>query len=320
MAIVLTSNFAGDFAKQIYKDLAEGNEVIAGTKWNPGSIAFLELDVPEKRELRYSTIAQNPVGAYVKSPGSGDTTVTYAINKRELNMEKHMIYERFSPEDFDFEWADVRSIGSQTEHRISPMLLSDMLTSLVPEFGAQLSRNFFEGDKASGAAGTDLFDGVFTKALADGSTLKATNAGVVTSANVFDVLFNVIDKIPNKDYNNDKYAIMVSNHIWRNLQRANSDVKKATDGVLNDSKRNLLEEFRILPYNGLADNHAMCTKVGNTPDSNLHFGFWFDPSRETNDIRIGRVAEDSEEWFLRVNIKLDANYKYSPNIITYNGI
>lgn len=320
MALTITSNFNGDYALAIYEDLAEGNEVIQGNKWSDGAIAYLELDVPDKRELRNASQTPNPIGAYVTSPTGVDTTVSTTIDKRELNMQLHMIYEEFTPESYDFEWEDLRSIGSQTEHMMSPKLFATILRLLVPNAGAQISNNFFMGDIVGGAAGVDLFDGIVTKAIADANTLAVTPAGAITSVNIITILQAVIDEIPDKDYNDDSYKILISVADWRILQRVNTDTKKTSDGVLNDTMKNLIEEKKIIPYVGLAKDYIVATKVGGTADSNLHFGFWFDEMKEFQDIRVDRVAANSDAWFMRVNIKLDANYKYSENLIYYSPI
>lgn len=319
MALSITSNFAGD-ADVIYTDVAEGNEVIAGNKYHKGSIAYLELDVPDKRELRFGKQTSRPIGAWVKTPTSSDTTVSTTFDKRELNLEKVMTYEHFTPEDYDFEWPDMRSVGSQTEHKLNPKLFRQMLRLLVPNIGSHVSELFFEGDKT--ATGTDLewFDGIFTKALADANTLKAANIGPIVKTNVFDVLSNVVDKIPTKDYNNDEYKILVPMSTWKFVNRANTDVKATTEGILDMGFKNQFEGKDIIPYVGLGDNHIIATKVGSGPQSNLHMGFWFNEKREISDARIARLAANSEEWFLRINYKMDANYKYSENMIIYNGI
>ncbi len=317
MALTIVTNFNGDVAAGIYKDFAVGNEVVSGNKFSGDrGIAYLELDVPDKRELRNATQTTRPFGEWKETPVTGDITVSTAIGKRELNLEKVMIYEEFKPEDYDLEWPDVRSIGSQTEHMLSPALMLEVLSLLVPNAGAHISELFFEGDKA-GSGGLEFIDGIIVKAVADGSTVQVTPAGVITSANVINILTDVIDAIPSKDYINDAYKILVSMEDFRILQRANTDAKKTSDGVLDDNMKNLLEEKTIIPFVGLAKNHIIATKVGESAESNLHLGFWFDETREMQDLRVDRVAPNSENWFLRLNLKLDANYKLSENLIYY---
>ena len=319
MALTINSIFAGDYAKAIYKDLAIGNEVITGNKYSDGGIAYLELDVPDKRELRYASQTARPFGEWKQSPVTGDITVSTTIDKRELDLEKVMIYEEFVPSDYDLEWEDLRSVGSQTEHMLNPNVFREILTLLVPNAGAHISELFFEGDKA-GSGGLEYMNGIFTKAVADANTLKATSIGAITTGNAVNAFTNVIDKIPSKDYLNDAYKILCSMDDFRILQRVNTQTKQTSDGVLNDTMKNLLEEKKIVPFVGLGKNHIIATKTGESPDSNLHLAFWFDEMREMQDIRVGRVAENSELWFMRINLKLDANYKKSDNVIIYNGI
>lgn len=310
MAVTIDTNFNGDYSPAIYSDLAEGNEVIEN------GIAYLELDVPDKRELRYSTQTEYPIGDYVKTPTGANSTFDTTVGKRELEMRKNMIYTRFSPEDYDLEWEDLRSMGSQTEHKISPKLFAEIMKLLLPNAGSQIAKNFFQG-QIGGSAGLNRFDGILTKAQADANTVQVVPAGVITQSNVIDILTSVIDAIPDKDYNDPTYTILVSTNTWRKLQRANTAVKEQNDGVLEDTFKNMLENKRIMPFVGMKEDTIIATKIGNTIASNLVFGFWFDEANEMRDIRIGRVSADSDEWFLRVNLKMDANYKFSENLIYY---
>ncbi|RLD69219.1 MAG: hypothetical protein DRI95_00575 [Bacteroidetes bacterium] len=307
MSLEIITDFDGDYSKEIYKDLAVGNEVVEK------GIAFLELDVPQKRALRYAKQSDNPIGGWIATPLPGDVTVSSEFNFRELDLVKSMIYERFSPVDYDLVEEDLRSVGSQTEHRVAPKVLSEVMQLLVPNAGAQMSHTFFHGVTSN----TGEFDGIFTEAIADGNTIQVTPAGLININNVIDIISSVIDSIPDKDYLNEDYKIMMSVADYRILQRYNTLTKKSHDGVLEDTFKNMMENKQIIPLVGIDKNHILCTKTGNTAESNLHFGFWFDEKNEFADARVNRVANDSEEWFLRVNFKMDANYKYSENLIYY---
>lgn len=311
MSFTLTStNFNGDVADAVYMDIAEGNEVIEK------GAAFLELGVRSKRGLPKIDQTSQPFDTYVPSPITADETMTTDYGERSLEVQDMMIYEEFDPNDFVALWDKWGSVGPFTEIRQNPEFLRDVLAITAPNAGAHLSQLFWAGD-TGGAAKLAFFDGIIEIATNDANTVKITPAGVITSANIIAILSAVVDGIPDKDYDNLDYKINMATADYRILQRVNTDTKKTSDGVLGDTLKNLFEQKRIEHFVGLPKDRIVATKSSNDVNSNLIMGFWFDEQAEAQNLRVNRIANNSDEFFMKLNIKAAAQYRKSENIILY---
>lgn len=308
----VTTNFNGSVASTIYKDVAEGNEVIQK------GIARLETREPKQIELGSLRQTDNPLGDYVASPSTVNSTGSFAYANRTLTLVKKMVYQEFNPQEYLSFWEKWRSRGTVTELRMNPEFMSDVLTLLGSKIGAQLSYNFFEGDTTlETTTGKNLFDGFIKKAIADVDVIDAVTNGVITDATILVALQNVIDAIPDKDYDNDDYKILVSTKTWRIIQRLNTNAKASSDGLLGDSVKDMIEQKRIIPFVKMKDDYMVATKVGLTEESNLVFGFYFDEKEEFASLNVNKVSNASDLWFLKMNIKLGMDFVYPENVILY---
>lgn len=309
----VTTNFNGSVVDSIYKDVAEGNEVIQK------GIARLETREPKVIELGALRQTDNPLGDYVASPGTGNVTGSFEYSKRSLTLVKKMLYQEFNPQDYLSFWEKWRSQGPVTELRMNPEFMSDVLILLGSKIGAQLSYNFFDGDTAQlTSTGRNLFDGFVKKAIADTDVIDAVTNGALTTSTILVALQNVIDAIPDKDYANEDYKILVSTKTWRIIQRANSNAKASNDGFLNDTVKDMIEQKRIIPFVKMKDDYMLATRVGLTEESNLVFGFYFDEKEEFASLNVDKVSNASDLWFLKMNIKLGMDYVYPENVVLYS--
>lgn len=313
MGVVKTdTNFNGSVANIIYKDVAEGNEVIEE------GIARLELRVRDKVELGSLRQTARPFDAYATTPTGDSVTTNY--DKRNLSVFKLMAYEEFDPQDWLDFWEKWGSAGTMTELRMNSAFMADLFELLSENMGSHIAELFFAGDTGGVVAKLAYFDGLVTKALADANVIDAVTDGVITALNIKTVLSNVVDAIPEKDYKNDKYKILVSMADYKLIQRANTTVKEANDGFLDDTVKDMFEQKRIIPFVNMPKNYMVATRVGTDQMSNLVLGFWFDQKNEERDMRVDRLANNSDDWFYRMNIRLGMNYVYSENVILYSPV
>ena len=315
MGLVKTAtDYNGIVANTIYKDYAEGNEVVEK------GIARLELRVRDSIELGALRQSDNPLGTWVATPNhstKGDETATSNYNKRTLTLTKAMLLQYFTPEDWLDFWEKWGAKGSLTDLKMDPAFMSELLSLLATKVGAQISKNFFQGDTA-GAAGLKLADGILKKAGADANVIDAVTNGALTTATILVALQNVIDAIPDKDYDNEDYKILVSTADWRIIQRANSNAKVSNDGFLNDTVKDMIEQKRIMPFVGMKKDYMIATKTGLDENSNLVLAFWYDESQEANDLQVEKIAPLSKEWAMRMDIKLGFDCVYSENVVLYS--
>jgi len=307
---VSASNYNGDFLEFLYLVMFVGNQVI-----DKGAARVL-TGIAKKRALPKISQTSDPLADYTTSkPGSDSVTTTYA--ERELDPQKMTLYEEFLPEDYQDVWEKWQPIGDFTNLRHKPEFIMDVLELYKNNAGTQLSKLFWQGDTTLGAGNAlNKFNGIITRLKADPNAVAVTPAGAITKSNVIDRLGEVWNAIPDKFLDDENFIIHMNTTDWKLLQEANNDAKKTTVGVLDETIRNLFLEKRIQHYSGLTKDHIVgAVSIPDSDRSNLYFGFYV--TLEGENPKIDYVENAGRDWFLRMDLKADANYREASEIVFY---
>jgi len=305
MAVTITNtNWNGDVIKMLYKVLGVGNQVIEK------GAAYLETGVRTKRAIPRIELADNPVGAWEETP-TGETADTDYV-ERELVMTKAMLYETMSPITWHDIWDEFAAQGvTFTNLSMNPQVMSAVMDLYKNKVGKQMSEEFWQG--------TTFIDGIIAKAAADSDVIDVTNIGVITQSNVFTVLQDVWDAVPDQFIDDMDYKIFLSTTDWRKAQAAHLDAKKTTDGYLESDVADLFLSKRLVHMTGIPANTIVGAKGTSSQDSNLIFGVYATPDQEIGAPILDKVSNNSRSMFIRVDFKIDANYKAGAEIVLYQG-
>lgn len=300
------SNYGGEVLEQIYLEIGLGNEV---AKEN---IATVITDVAGKHSLPKASSTELPIGPYASGiPQAETVTTTYA--ERELDMQPATVYYEFNPDDWHGTlWKLWQSKGDFTNLEINAEIMSSVLALLQNKIGQHYSLLCFQGDKNL-AANTKMnyINGWLTRAIADAAVIKPTPAGNITAQNFVDILIATWSAIPSIFVKDPDFTLKVSTNVWKLIQTGNIDMKKAFMGVLGMGLADAqFLTSKIIPFDSMPDHYILGSK-----QDNLFTGFWVNPNDES--VRIDRVANNSREWFLRMDMKLDVNYISSKQIVLY---
>lgn len=123
--------------------------------------------------------------------------------------------------------------------------------------------------------------------------------------------------MPAKFLDNPNWKINMSTTDYKLLQQANTDQKAGTTGFLTQNNENTYQGKEIVHYSGLTAGSIVGAEGMTVENSNLVFGFWIMPQNEIESARIMRVSNVSEEWFMRINFKLGAQYRNGSDIVLY---
>lgn len=307
MALTLAnSNYGGEVLEQIFLEIGLGNEV---AKEN---IATMVTDQAGKFSLPKMSQTELPIGAFAAAAPSADTvTTTYA--ERYLDMNKVTVYELMNPDTFHGSlWKKWQSVGDFTNLELNSALMSAILKLYENNIGKHFSALAFQGDKTA-LASTKMqhIDGWVTRAIADANVIKPTPAGNITAENFGDVLSAVWAAIPSHLIKDPDFTLKVSTTIWKIFQTANQDLKKAYMGVLGMGLGDIaFLSSKIIPFDGMPNHYVLGSK-----SNNLYAGFWVSPEAES--VLIDRVANNSRQWFLRMDMKIDVNYVCPSEIVLY---
>jgi len=305
MAVTITNtNYAGEVIKLLYKVLGTGNQVIEK------QAAYLETGISTKAHIPRISIADNPMGAYETTPTGETADTDYA--ERTMTMVKTMLYETINPVVWHDIWEEFKSKGGTfTNLALNTEVMSAVMDLYKNAVGRQMSEEFWQG--------TNFITGIIPLAVADGNVVDVTNIGVITQANVFAVLQDVWDAIPDQFIDDDNYKIFMSTTNWRMAQAAHLDAKKTTDGYLESDIADLFLSKRLVHMSGIPANSVIAAKGTSGQDSNLIFGFYATPDAELGAPIINKVANNSRDMFVRVDFKIDANYRAGEEIVLYQG-
>jgi len=303
------SNYGGEVLEQIYLEIGAGNEIARE------SIATVITDVSGEQALPKMSSTDLPIGAFVSgAPTSETVTTTYA--ERLLNVQPGTVYLEFNPDTWHGTlWKLWQSKGDFTNLEINTEIMSNVLNLLQNKIGQHYSLLCFQGDKNLNVS-TKMhhIDGWITRAIADANVIKPEPAGNMTQQNFVDILLATWSAIPSHLIKDPDYTLKVSTNIWKLLQTSNLDVTKAFQGVLGIGLKDAsFLTSKIIPFDAMPDHYILGSK-----SSNLYSAFWVDPNNES--VRIDRVANNSREWFLRLDMKLDANYISSKEIVLYKPV
>jgi hypothetical protein len=296
------SEYNGDVVADIYKVFITGNEVLdQGT-------ARIETRVRTQRALPRMTSTANPVGAYAQTPGAETATTTYS--ERILTMRKGMLYETFDPDEWQDIWDEFASQGNTyTNLAMNPVVMNAVMMLYQNRVGSQFAEEFWQ----------NATDGIITLAAADAAVIDVVNQGVIVEGNVVPIVEAVWTAIPDQFFNDPNFNIHMNTTDYKLLQLANQSAADSTSGYLNNTIKDLFLSKRIKHYAGLPKNSIVAAKGTTGVDSNLIWGFYATPDTELGAPRLDRVANNSEQMFVRVNFKRAAQYREGSEIVLYQG-
>jgi len=303
------SDYNGDVIADIYKKWGTGNEVIEK------GAARLEMNVRTQKALPRMRTTDSPIGAYAQTPAAETATTSY--DERILEVQKGMLYETFDPDEWQDIWDEFASQGAiYTNIAMNPAIMSAIFSLYQNSVGRQISSDFWQGSTVGG----DLIDGITTLALADATVVDIPNVGVITQANAIAIVSACWSAVPDHFFENPNYVLNMNTTDYKLLQLANQAAAAGTDGHLNNVIKDLFLGQRIRHFAGMPKNSIIGCVGSNSVDSNLVLGFYAMPDSELGAPRVDRVANNSEEMFVRVNFKYGAQYREGSDIILYTGV
>lgn len=310
MALTLSNtNYNGEVLNDIYIAVGIGNEVVEKGACN------IEVDVSTKKSIPVLSQTNDPIGDYVAgAPSSETVTTTYA--ERSLDPAPGTLYETFYPKTFHDVWEKWKSVGDFTNQELNQELLRAILNRYQNGIGRQMSRLFWQGDNTLGAGNAlNKFNGIITRALADGNVINPTPAGNITENSFIDILAATWAAIPDHLIDDDDFVLHVNTTDWKTMQTGNTKLKQAFVGVFGMDMETMYNLKKIKHFSSMKRHHILGARTTNDESSNLHMAVWVEPDQE--EPLVDRIANNSKQWFVRIDIKADANYSYAPELVLY---
>jgi len=310
MLTLANSNYNGEALENLYVVAGVGNEVIEK------GAALLHTDVSTKLALPKLSQTSDPIGDYITDTPSGVTvTTTYA--ERELEPKKMTLYEEFNPTTFHDLWDRFKSVGDFTNIELNTEFLNAIINRYKNGIGTQMSKLFWQGDTTLAANNAlNKFDGLVTRMKADGNVIKPTPAGNITTSNFMDVLASFWSAIPDHFIDDPDFVLHVNTTDFKTMQTGNTALRQSFVGVFGMDLETMYNMKRIKHFQGMKRHHIVGLKATNSDnDSNSHLGVWVSPEDES--VVVDKVSNNGRKWFVRVDMKADANYSASEEAVLY---
>jgi len=310
MALTLSNtNYNGEVLENLYVVTGVGNEVISK------GAAKLHTDISSHKALPRISQTADPIGDYQVGVPQGETAVTtYA--ERTIDPQPMTVYETFLPTTFHNIWDMFKSIGDFTNLELNAQLLNAILELYKNGIGTQMARLFWQGSLLLGAGNAlNKFNGIITRAALDSNVIKPTPLGNITDQSFVDILAACWAAIPDKFIDDPDFVLHVNTTDWKTMQAGNNKLKQAFVGVFGMGMEEMYQMKRLKHFQGMPRHNIIGAKTTNDESSNLNLGVWVDP--DTESVVVDKVANNSRLWFLRLDLKADANYRISEELLLY---
>lgn len=303
------TNYNGDALTTLYSVLGVGNEVVqkGAAKLYPG--------ISLKRALPNLNQTENPIGDYQANVPSGQTATT-TYSERELLPLPWTVYEEFVPKTFEAIWDSWQSAGDFTNLELNLQLLNDILGLYSNGIGTQMAKLFWQGNTTLGVGNPmNKFNGIVTRAIADGNVIKPTPIGNITDTSFVDILASVWSAIPDKFLDDPNFVLHINTTDWKTIQTGNTKLHEQFTGVLGMDLQSMYNTNKIKHFQGMPRHHIIGARVTDGEDSNLNIGVWVEPDNE--EPIVAKVANNGRNWFIRIDAKADANYRVPSELVLY---
>ena len=242
-------------------------------------------------------------------------TSTITLDERTLTPEYQQVNLQLCKKDFQNDWEAI-SMG-YSAHDTLPSSFSDFLISHV---AAKVAQRTETSIWAGSTATSGQFDGLVTKATADGTVLDVTGT-TVNAGNVITELGKIVDAIPSALYGKEDLNIYVSQNIARAYVRALGGFASNLGANGVDGKGTMwwqgaglsFDGVNLFVANGLADNTAMAAEK-----SNLYFGTGL--LADHNEVKVIDMADIDGSQNVRVVMRFTAGVEYGigSDIVLYS--
>jgi len=243
-------------------------------------------------------------------------TSTITLDERTLTPEYQQVNLQLCKKDFQDDWEAI-SMG-YSAHDTLPSSFSDFLISHV---AAKVAQRTETSIWAGSTATSGQFDGLVTKATADGTVVDVTGT-TVTAGNVIDELGKIADAVNSNLYGSEDLNIYVSQNIARAYVRALGGFGAAGLGAAGTNAMGTqwfnngsltFDGIKIFVANGLAANTAMAAEK-----SNLYFGTGL--LSDHNEVKVIDMADIDGSQNVRVVMRFTAGVEYGigSDIVLYS--
>jgi hypothetical protein len=306
-SVAVTSGYNGEVADAIMTAIKLGNEAI-----EKGSV-YVEPGVTHKLSIPILTTADDVLTESAADPTTFAEAFVWTENT--ITPADMMFLDKINPRHFEHVWRPFQPVGPLVDKVDNPKIKSAIIEETGKTVGKQLGKLIWQGDTTLIAPNPlRFFNGFITLMSADAGVIKPAPAGVITAANVISILELVESAIPSSIWEDQNVVFHMNTTDYRlYLQAARAlDFKGPNIG---DAMQERFAGRQIRYYTGLPKNFIVVAKATAGRDSNLWCGV--DAESDADNVKIERYRPESENFIVKVLLKMGVNYAISSEVVLY---
>lgn len=301
------TTFSGDASAGFFvKQITQAQVVNSG-------LVYVKDNIDKKHTIKRLSVGEDLFQDYKLTPQSADANGGVTIDGRVLQPAEWMIYDRFDPNQFRDTWEAVQLNNTLLDVKLPATVESVIVQEYLKQAAVGIDALFFNGDTAT-AGQLKFVDGIMKKALADATVIDVPTPVALTSGNIFAKLKETMDLVPLSIRYKPSLKIAMNNKTYQIYSEAQKN--QANKGVdVTQGGVKMYDGVPIQVLYAMPDDTIMITCMSSGMDSNLWVGM---NSRDNqNYIKIGRVANDSEEYFIKARMSMDVNFGFGEEMVLY---
>lgn len=306
----ISSIYAGEVLDAFKVLLATGNETA-----DRGLINV----IPEIRDR--TTIprmkADNLIRPRVATPDNTTAEGSWDIDERLLQPSDIMVYHRFNPRNFEQFWKKWQPTGELVFRDLPPNVQVAFLEEVGKFTAGWMGRNVWQGDPAlpNAIPYNNLMTGLITRALADADVIDVAAPVVISAGTVQASFASTYELVPAAVRNHPNFRFFCGDAAAEfYIDAVHAQTNKGNDftqGAPLTYKGKTIERLVGFPDDTIFATHSSASR-----DSNIHMAVdWSESSM--NALKIERVAADSEEFFIRADMKADTQISWGEECVLY---
>ena len=307
-SVNVTSNYVGNVSDVLLELTVLGNQAV-----EKGSV-FVEAGVQKTIFLPRLTADADQLQDREEDPSTGSDSFNWT--ERSITPLDLMFFDLFNPRNFEDVWRPYQPVGPLVDRVDNPKITAAIIRETMKTVGAQLGKLIWQGDVGAGAMSPlRFFDGFEKIITADAASIKVTPAGVITAANVIDVLEDTEAAIPASIWEDSSVKFHMSTADFRLYQQAARALDfKGPD--IGDAMAARFAGREIRHYVGLGKDHIIVAKGTAGKDSNLWAAV--DVAGDDSNVKIERYRPESERFINKVLFKYAVNVGNPEETVIYN--
>lgn len=309
--VVSDTTYAGEAASQfIVKNVIENETVSGGHVYVKDGIKK-KYTIP-RFSMDYTTMIQDRAATPI-SQGQ------FTVDGRTLEPKDYMIYIEFNPRDFEDHWYATQLNPTLIDRSLPNTAESVMVREVMKRHGRFISNISWNGDTTlPSTSKLKYFNGFIKNTnLATGGTddaLVVSGPTTLSAANIQAEFQKGFDKLPAElKYDPSmKFFVSYTDYDFYMQSQINQTYKGGDITSVG------IDKFRGHPVVKIADIPAskyLIAKGSASMESNLWLGM--NSMDDETQIKLSPLQNNSDMWFLKVNMKLDAQIGWNSETVSY---